>query len=415
MATDDAFIDPWRTARSPAASALVSSVVSRVEANETRQRRRKPADQARFVATIAALVCDLAYRHLGSPGVAIAVPLARRVLDVRDRYVPADVIGPGFPGLLALLATPGAGLVEIRKGGTGDRQRSTVRASPRLQAMIAEAGMRRADFGRRKGEEVLILKAERAAWDSPSGKRIQYDDTPETVTMRAEVAAVNAWLAGADIAVTGDDAGAHDVTDRRLVRTFNNGRWTHGGRLFGGFWQPMSKEARRRLIRLDGEETVTLDFGQLHPRLAYAHAGITPPMADLYGIPQPVGPAPWARGAVKQAINARLFDRSGRTRFPKGMDPKFPKGTRWATVQAAIEVRHAPIAHLFGRGFGFYAMLQESRILLAVLNACRSAGITALPIHDAVLVPMPRAEEAHEIMLGAHRETIGAEGVVTMV
>src|SRR5439155_2023960 len=99
-------------------------------------------------------------------------------------------------------------------------------------------------------------------WDK--GDCIDYDDTDATSRLRTEMREVNSWLADADIEcdAEADDGTPVDVCDRLLRRYFNNGCFKDGGRLFGGFWQPMKKEARHATIRIDGERVITLDYDQ---------------------------------------------------------------------------------------------------------------------------------------------------------
>ncbi|GLR93605.1 hypothetical protein GCM10007858_12320 [Bradyrhizobium liaoningense] len=65
-----------------------------------------------------------------------------------------------------------------------------------------------------------------------------------------------------------------------------------------------------------------------------------------------------------------------------------------------LAAKHAPIAHLFGKGLGFQLMRIESDMLIEVLTELSAARVTALPLHDAVLVA-----EAHA---GVAQETMGA-------
>lgn len=51
----------------------------------------------------------------------------------------------------------------------------------------------------------------------------------------------------------------------------------------------------------------------------------------------------------------------------------------------------------------------------SVLLRLNHRGITALPIHDAVLVPASAADVAQQVMLQAFHDVAGAEGVVEVV
>ena len=64
----------------------------------------------------------------------------------------------------------------------------------------------------------------------------------------------------------------------------------------------------------------------------------------------------------------------------------------------AIKRKHAPIAKLFERGLGFQLMRHESDLLVSVVTALFKNGITALPLHDSVLVARSHAETAKTFM-----------------
>ncbi len=71
---------------------------------------------------------------------------------------------------------------------------------------------------------------------------------------------------------------------------------------------------------------------------------------------------------------------------------------------------HAPIADLFGSGIGFRLMFIESGILIEALQALFAKGITALPLHDSVLVAASEAGAAEEVMKEAFARVTGESG-----
>ena len=103
-------------------------------------------------------------------------------------------------------------------------------------------------------EEIIILKRPRHG-HYDEGARIDYEDNDSTRRYRHELRAINEWLASADICF--DPAACDhsvDVQARRLRRNFTMGRFDRGGRLFGGFWEPLPKPVRLRGITIDGED-----------------------------------------------------------------------------------------------------------------------------------------------------------------
>jgi hypothetical protein len=194
-----------------------------------------------------------------------------------------------------------------------------------------------------------------------------------------------------------------DPTRRSVRRIFNNGRWDHGGRLYGGFWITMPKDDRFRFLRIatevkpEGEAVASVDYGQLFPRLAYARAQRPVPEGDLYAVLS----HPHCRPGMKRIFSALLFGIGPLTRWPDNTREHFAAGTKLATVVAAIKAKHPAIAHLFGTGIGHTLAFMESNVLMDVLAALRAEGTTALPVHDAVLVAVSKAEIAKAIMEAA--------------
>jgi hypothetical protein len=145
-------------------------------------------------------------------------------------------------------------------GFPGQSKRTTIKAGPKLIALIEEHKVALGDFSGHYDEEVIILSRPRHDyWDE--GERIDYEDNPTTQRFRKELRAINEWLDGADIAF---DAATFDkpvnVQVRQLRRQFTLGRFDRGGRLFGGFWINLPKSARLEGLRIEGEGVAGLDY-----------------------------------------------------------------------------------------------------------------------------------------------------------
>jgi hypothetical protein len=223
--------------------------------------------------------------------------------------------------------------------------------------------------------------------------------THSSVTITFGCRSANEWLGQADLGFDGWQWLEHeadvDIGDRTLRRYFN-GSFEAGGRLFGGFWQPLGKKVRLGGITIKGERVCELDFGQMAPRIAYNIAGATPPSGDLYDIPGLGTARDQVREGIKATLNAIMYSRSPLTRFPKnsrnGLRGKFPD------VLDAIGRHHRGIAPLFFTGVGMKTMFVESEVLIDVLLALMDKGVIALPIHDAILVPVTAADLADTTM-----------------
>jgi hypothetical protein len=102
-------------------------------------------------------------------------------------------------------------------------------------------------------------------------------------------------------------------------------------------------------------------------------------------------------------------------RFPKGTRKYFPGDVRVQDVTEAIMETHPAIAHLFHTGVGHHCQYLESCILVEVLRILNGFAITALPIHDAIIVPASAVEKAKRVMLHTFEVKTGQQGKVDVL
>ena len=100
---------------------------------------------------------------------------------------------------------------------------------------------------------------------------ISYTDTPDVEAQRKVLEKYNAFMAEQDVQIPTPFGFMRDVFMTR--RTFTDESWQLGGRLFGGGFQQLSKEERKR-ITINGEPVVELDIKSCHATMAFAHVGI---------------------------------------------------------------------------------------------------------------------------------------------
>lgn len=427
--------DPRRRASSSSAElqATIASLIASLRQREAdlglRQRARKEKDRRSFCLAVECLVCNLLSLALltgsATSTTALAVPRSSgKMWGTQGRRYASPVYGQHFLDVLDLMARPEVGLIEkvthgyhfADRGGGGDtRQSTTIRPTPALQArVLSQAPISWNSFSRASEPEVLVLKGRK---DPATGRAqaIDYQDTATTRRRRKAVLRLNAWLQSAPVMLlvgdgaagllTSEDGWLIDPTRRSLRRIFNNGDWTQGGRLFDGFWENMRRADRFRFIRIgtpahpEGVSPANVDFAQLFPTLAYHHMQHEPPPeGDLYDIEGDGS----NRAGWKKLLNALLFaSEPMMTHWPRGVAELFPRGTRLRDAVKTITAVHAPIAPLFGTAIGFRLMLIESETLLAALGQLQLRGVTALPLHDSVLVAASEAETARDIMAEA--------------
>jgi hypothetical protein len=296
--------------------------------------------------------------------------------------------------------------IELEAGNQKLGLVTTFWAGKRLITRINDPKLTYNDFGVEKSLNVIELRGAKTH-KGGKGKLIKYEESSLTRQYKDEIEQINNHLREADICYQGDK----DIDDsrRELKRIFSNGSFEESGRLYGGFWSNMKNEDRRD-ITIDDEWVVSLDYGQMAVRLAYSLAKAPINFDDGYLIPN------WerVRNSTKTLISVMLnTDNSNDWHVPALVKKtyKYREDTKMRLIKD-IYLFHAPIAHLFGKPLGTKFMFLESEILIDVLLELNEKGITALPIHDCVLVKGSVADKAKDIMLRVFNEHTGVEGSI---
>ncbi|MER9070065.1 hypothetical protein NKH84_26445 [Mesorhizobium sp. M0902] len=371
--------DPWLTPACPALQALADTVFADIEHNSPMPPRQRRDATERRRAITGNIVVSLALLVLHHPaGTPLAVSARNDPATRYDRpRFPREVVTKLIGNMEAL------DLVTRQRGGRGN-QRSTIEPTPRLRALLAGLDLGARPIGREAGAETIILKA-----STGRGRRkllLDYADTPETIAMRADMTAINAFLTEADIGLDGSPPQLPVFLTRRfqIEHLDASHAFDQHGRLYGGFWMSLPK-TQRHLIRINGEEVADLDFTAMFPQLAYLEAGAVLPQGDPYrgieGLP---------RAAAKKGLSALLCRRGAMRRLPSEVREIIGKEWNADRLSQALAKRHPAIASMFGTGLGLRLMFTESRILVAALRALMAQGVPALPMHDGIMVPVSR-------------------------
>jgi len=398
--------DPQRRAVPSDVKTTIETFTQHLETEERRLgiriRARRDVDQRNFRLAVEAIACNLLVSAIVAPDAPLSVPRSHAAMWSQGRYH-TPVYGQHFLAILYLLRKLGL-ISQVTKGyrfSTTASQPTTICATEKLSRHLPLGMTDWGAFRREEEPEVIVLKPEKD--EDGRANPLDYEDTRNTKRWRREMRAINAWVTAAPITVLADEARAIRVDKggqpiepyrRSLHRVFNNKNWNAGGRLWGGYWMNMERTERFRTIRIAGEEIANVDYGSLFPRIAYAHAQAGQPEGDLYDV---TGDGT-CRDGWKKLINAMLFGTKPLRGWPTDTLEAFPKGTKLTDAVAAIKRKHAPIAKLFERGLGFQLMRHESDMLVSVITALFKKGITALPLHDSVLVARSQAETAKRFM-----------------
>lgn len=384
----------------------------------SRKRARKEADKEKFGLAVEALACNLILLSAIESSPKLAVPRSHGFLWRGDGSA-NPVYGQHF--LSAINGLASLGLIEEERRGyrLSARMRvpSLIRPSTALAQHLPLAPPDWRSVKQIDDRALIILKEGKD--DDGRAATIAFRETANTRQLAGQMRRINEFLRSADIGVTGQNTGLSLGKDgqviapyrRSLRRIFNNDNWQHGGRLAGGFWMGMERGERFERIRIDGERIVDVDYRQLFPRLAYVRARKPQPVGDIYDV---AGDGS-GRDGWKTLMNAMLFSEGTLRGWPKDTLQHFPPGTKLRDAIKMLVARHAPIADLFGAGLGFQLMRIESDMLIGIITYLASIGVTALPLHDAVLVAESKADVAADAMHAAFSMGSGSSCAIVSV
>ncbi|MGY2992888.1 hypothetical protein ACVWWD_001695 [Mesorhizobium sp. URHB0026] len=403
FSSPDHWFDPWATALSPNLKALSESITRLVIQAPTkgppaRIRQPKQEQVERVTNIVSCIVANLAVIHQGHPGHSrrLAIPLRHDTLSRYDRR--------GFghlPHVIDAMATMG---LVVKHAAHIKKRRTGIEATGCLLEALLPGTV--AEVGRAEGEETIWLTA-RMGRDG-KGKKLPYQlvdyvDTPEISSLRREMEEINTFLATQRIELQGQPQAGFRLTRRFMLRDIGDPHAFHlHGRLYGGFWESMSKSLRYDL-RINGEPIADLDFASMFPRLAYARVGAQPPEGDLYAIPGLEG----HRAGVKAGFAAMLSSSNEMTRLPSEVKKELPEGWTGRMLAEAIGAKHPALVPLFGKDIALDLMFTESCILVAVLLRLARMGIAALPMHDGIMVARSDLVTAAQHMLAASLTEVG--------
>jgi hypothetical protein len=202
-------------------------------------------------------------------------------------------------------------------------------------------------------------------------------------------------------------------------RIFNNSRWDHGGRFYGGWWQRCPKEWRKA-IAFDGVSAMELDYSGLHIVILYAQEGINywkDIGEDPYQVDQveAFDPEIDIRSAAKSllltAINADSETKAFgafRNESETGSAQKRMKDKELALLLDQLKKKHSAISHKIASGAGIGLMYIDSQITERLIKRFTyHYKCPMLSVHDSYLVPFGYDRILHEEMCNAFCEVTG--------
>lgn len=172
-----------------------------------------------------------------------------------------------------------------------------------------------------------------------------------------------------------------DLTRRKLVRIFSEGRFDRGGRFYRGWWENVPSEYRK-YITIDGERTNEYDYSQLNPHMVYILREKELGSEDAYGRVFDGE----HRDLVKEAFNAMVQSATPLLKEPRDIDLS-EVDFDWSFLRQAILDAHKPIQDMFFKGHGNYLQYIDSVMAEDImLKFVKSEFVPVLPVHDSFIV-----------------------------
>lgn len=277
------------------------------------------------------------------------------------------------------------------------------------------------------GAETIILR------DSEK-KKLLYDDTEETISMRSRLEKINAlldmtlmnlYLPDEDFhklnhrMINGEimsdleheePRGAIDFSRRSLYRIFSNGSFDQGGRFYGGWWQGIPREFRKH-IRINHNITRECDFSGIHINFLYAQKNMDIPFHDPYHLDgYPVGTRKVVKRSLLTMINAKDKPSALKSLRRQIADKEMilPDGiNKIEEIIAPFEKKHEAIKEYFFSGQGVFLQKWDSRIAEEIMYSLANNRIPALPLHDSFIVSEHQERGLRAIMREAYDKIVG--------
>ncbi len=370
------------------------------------------------------LLLDLYVAWLEDPDLSVGVAMSVNAWNTTSRY---NALHLSKRLLNIIPALQEAELLDVNKGSysvpnaPGNRV-TRIRASKSLQQLFSDAKFSRPNIMRAAEEEIIILKDDQ-------GRKVEYEDTPETTRMRERLKAYNQLIASSFIdirsleepvlAITDDDGDTRgirlDEDTYRTHRIFSRGSWNHNGRFFGGWWQRVNSDLRSKIC-IDNQPTIEVDFQGLHVAMLYAKTGqaMTRDPYKTFDNNYSGMPPELLRKLTKKlalmAINAKDKSsayRSFRNDFPTGHAGKAMTNDQLDGLLDAFVVRNPCLeAYLFDDQ-GIRLMRLDAKITEHVHSYFTQKGIPVLSVHDSYIIDVHYVDELRQFMAEASEQVVG--------
>ena len=328
-----------------------------------------------------------------------------------------------------------------RLGGGSGNHSSRIRATAKLTELFLPLDIEFYELDLHHNRECIIknnLEVDELGEPvkSPAGAKksrpIDYNNTPETIRMRGELTAYNDLLRETyiDIPTLEEPQISRKRSDGKVQyipinqsnkfvrRVFSRNEWELNGRYYGGWWQQIGKDYRKK-ISINNIPTVEVDYRGLHVAILSAQRGATDDPVDRYDLCELLLPQfdlKQQRAIVKSlvltAINAK--DESAtyaafRMDQPAGSLEKKLTNVELSKLLEAFLKRLPHMREDLCSDKGIKLMFIDSQITEQIIKIFVEHNIPILSVHDSYIVEHTKVEMLRAAMSKATIALVGRD------
>ena len=180
--------------------------------------------------------------------------------------------------------------------------------------------------------------------------------------------------------------------NRTYAKCYLNRSYKLGGKYYGPCWQNLSKELRGK-IKINGEETVELDFNAMHLHLLYCRVNkrltdYIPEGIDAYQLPNR------NRKIVKTSFTCCINNNCNKDNVnyvvSRSLVKKYPeifvKNTSYRDILEELGSYHPEVRQFFYAQIGNEISNMESKVSDYIIGKLTKKNILVLNIHDSFIV-----------------------------
>ena len=197
--------------------------------------------------------------------------------------------------------------------------------------------------------------------------------------------------------------------NRTYTKHYLDRSYKSGGKYYSPCWQNLSKELRKE-IKINGQETVELDFNAMHLHLLYCKVNkkltdYIPEGKDAYQLPNR------NRKIVKTSFTCCINNNCNKDNVNQVVGPKvaqkfpeiFEMNTSYRDILEELGSSHPEVRQFFYAQIGNEVSNMESKVSDYIIGKLTRKNILVLNIHDSFIVSIPYKDILLKTMIDAFK------------